>query len=212
MVALLLKHKFAIAISLAVLILVFGGGISNCAIKRLQGKIDMLNSQIDSLNFANAKLEQSNADLEVANTVLLEDNKQHDATIAELSKKIADGLATIHELEGEIAQMPIPEDCKPVVAKMQSLVDHWANEFSLAIKDRDEWKAKYSNLETAYANRGVEIQNLNTIVVNKDTIIFDKDKVISSKDKQLKWKSLEMNIYKYSGVAFLIAFIVMVVK
>jgi hypothetical protein len=203
----IVKHKTAVVISAALLILLFVGTPS-C--HRLQNKIDRLNEDVNILKANNDVLINENKNITKENEKLLAENKKKDEVIKIQEWDIDLGKQEIKRLRS--LRPPVLDECKPLAEAMQKEIDAWVNQFNLAIGNRDEWKAKSNNFELVCKNQVKIIENQDKIIINKDSIILDKDKIISAKDKQLALKKLEVNIYRASGAIALIAFIFMVVK
>lgn len=187
------KNFAVVAIGVLVATLILGPGVSSCNSKQVNIKIGELNESLKEHAQENAKLQEEIGKLAQQNEALLEANKKLDVKIQQTEKKILDG---VKKAEQQAADRPeFPKECKEIVDHMQTEIDSWKANFSLAIVDRDDWKAKSNNFELAFNNQVQQTAKIQLILANVTYDSNKKTEVIKELQKSLSFKKWEKALY-----------------
>jgi hypothetical protein len=191
------SNAIGIILIIIVLALAFGGGSA------VYKKIGALEESERNTAQQVVALTESNQLLQKQNIELLRDNAEIKATSEKTNAELRAGMESLKK-QAE-ARPAFPPECTEIVNYMQGEIDNWAKQFSLAIKDRDDWKQSSSNFELAYNNQVIittNVQNMRDLEF-KDSL--KKTEII--KDLQHK-----LNFNKYEKIGGIVLFTLVVIS
>jgi len=137
--------------------------------------------------------------LERKNEVLKSESDEINKQIIEKSKKIKE-----LEREGEIL-----ENKDQIIFNLKAQVKEWQDQFSLAIKDRDNWKEQALNYKVALYKAELSVEELKENLQRKDNIIKTFEGISIEKDKKIKRLELTFTLKNvlYTGGGFLFGYL-----
>lgn len=168
-------------------------------IAELNANVRLHTEIINELNITNSKLVEENQELKTEITGLKEETKKNAAAITEGTRR-SEELALTRPLA--------PRECDEIVEYMSKEIEQWKANFSLAIKDRDDWKGIASRFELAYNNQITITLNLQKTIdlITEDTKL--KDEIIQELRKDLKLKKLGINVIGGGMIVAVIAVVI----
>jgi len=109
------------------------------------------------------------------------------------------------------ARPPAPVECKEIITYMQKEIDAYVANFSLAIRDRDTWKAIAGDFDLAYQNQVKISTNLQATVLNLQTTVdlissdsAMKSEIIKDLQKEIKINQFKSHLFVGGMVAIVI--------
>ena len=119
---------------------------------------------------------------------------------------IKDGVEEAKKLAAN--RPPVLEECKEIVGYMQKEIDAYVKNFSIAIKDRDDWKEIAGNFSLALENQ-VKVSaglQVSLDLVQSDSLL--KNEIIKDLKRQSALRKLTANVLVGSTIAITIAVVI----
>lgn len=193
------KNKTVLLLTLLISFLLFGG-IGSCGSAKIERKLGSLEESVRIHAEETKFLRIEITTLEKSNTKLLLKNEELFTQIKKNEKDLKAGFDRIAHLEAN--RPDAPPECTEIVNYMQGEINEWKAQFSLAIKDRDDWKARSGNFELAYTQQVAITGKLQIVLDSCTEDSLKKDIIIKDLQKSLKW-----NMFKSTTTKVVVAIV-----